>query len=134
VGVASAPGATPGGRLSIVAHAPVAIDTSKPLAGLLVDEWVEVVPNPIETTGLAFHYNTPNARAPQAILLAVVPDDRPTWDVETLEATVMETLELAQLRAVDLSVLKEVGQFVPALYVAQPPATQTVTSDFIRLL
>jgi hypothetical protein len=127
-------GAALGGRVSLVAHAPVPIDTTRPLAGLLVDEWVEVVPIAEETTGLAFHFNRPNGRAPQAILLAVVPDDRTTWDLETLEDTVNETLELAKLRTVDLSVLREVGQFLPALYFAQPPSTQAVTSDLTQLL
>jgi hypothetical protein len=133
VGLKSPTGGMLGGRLSIVAHAPVPIDTSRPLAGLLVDEWVEVVPSSHETTGVSFHFDRPNARAPQAILLAVPPDGRSTWDVETLEATVCETLELAKLRLVDLSVLGEVGQFLPALYVADPSSVQTVGSDLTRL-
>ena len=133
VGLKSPAGGMLGGRLSIVAHAPVPIDTSRPLAGLLVDEWVEVVPSAQETTGVSFHFDRPNARAPQAILLAVPPDGRSTWDVETLEATVCETLELAKLRLVDLSVLGEVAQFLPALYVAEPSSVQTVGSDLTRL-
>jgi len=116
-----------------VAHVPAPIDATRPLAGLMVDEWVEGVPNATETTGLTFHFNRPNARAPQAILLAVPPDDRLTWDVETLEATLLETLELAKLRLVDPSALGEVGQFLPALYFAQPSSVQTVGSDLTRL-
>ena len=46
----------PRGRLSLVAHTPTGLDLRqapsghKPVAGLLIDEWVEVVPNRRETT------------------------------------------------------------------------------------
>ena len=133
VGLRSATGRTLGGRLSLVAHAPVPIDTTRPLAGLLVDEWVEVVPSADETTGLTFHFNRPNARAPQAILLAVPPDERAAWDVETLEATVSETLELAKLRTVDLAALSEVEEYLPAIYIAEPSSEQTVGTDMRRM-
>ena len=42
----------PPGRLSLIVHMPEAIDFTQPaIAGLLIDEWVEVVPNATETTG-----------------------------------------------------------------------------------
>ena len=40
------------------------------MAGLLIDEWTERVPAPSETTGVAFHFDEPESRPPQAILLA----------------------------------------------------------------
>ena len=55
----------PPGRLSLIAHVPEAIDFTKPtIAGLLIDEWVEVVPNASETTGVVFQYNQPDSVAP----------------------------------------------------------------------
>ena len=42
----------------------------QPLAGLLIDEWVEIVPSAQETTAITFQYDAPDAFAPQAILLA----------------------------------------------------------------
>ena len=77
-----------------------------PAGGLLLDEWVEVVPNSKEIAGLTFQFGQPSARAPQAILVAVAPDTRPdrrpsTWDLDTLEAVVQETWELAWTRIVD---------------------------------
>ena len=59
--------AFPGGRLSLVAHTPLSPKRrfDRPLAGLLIDEWVEVVPSRQETTGLTFHYDQPNSAAPQ---------------------------------------------------------------------
>ena len=50
-----------------------------PMAGLLVDEWTELVPSPDETTGIAMHINRPNAVAPQALLLAVAPTQTGHW-------------------------------------------------------
>jgi hypothetical protein len=139
-------------RLSLVAHLPGKLTPAAPpsnvfvganskpvpLAGLLIDEWIEVVPSASETTGLAFHFNEPNARAPQAVLLAVPPDGRETWEAETLEAILLETLELAKLRAVDASALQPpdanalspVSQFLPALYFANNVAGETITTDF----
>jgi hypothetical protein len=122
-------GGPPGGTLSIVAHTQGAVDLSQPIAGLLVDEWVEVVPSAEETTGLTFHFNRSNARAPQTILLAVTPDNSPAWDVETLEATIAETIELAKLRMVDLLALEEIGHYLPALYLPEAPGGQTVSAD-----
>ena len=124
----------PGGRLSLVVHTLAAVDTSKPVVGLLIDEWTETVPSPEETTGLVFHYDQPSARAPHAILLAVSPDGRSTWDLETLEATILETLELAKLRTVDLAALPEVSPFLPALYIADGDHGKAVTSTFDGLV
>lgn len=124
---AGLPGELSGSRLSLVLHAPAELDLSKPIAGLLIDEWVEVVPSKEETTGLTFHYDAPQSRAPQAILLAVAPDERTEWDLETLEATVLETLELAKLRTVDSTFLAEftdVRQFLPALYLPDARAPE----------
>ncbi len=92
----------PRGRLSLVAQMASAqpIRFDQPFCGLLIDEWVETVPSPKETTGVAFHYDQPNNAPPQALLLAVPADRRTTWDLNSLEAVLQETLELARLRAV----------------------------------
>jgi hypothetical protein len=71
----SPPPRPPGGRLSLVVRGTwldlPRLTPASILAGLLIDQWLEVVPSGEETTGLTFHYNRPNVRAPQAILLAV---------------------------------------------------------------
>jgi len=91
----------PRGRLSLVAQMasvqPLRFD--QPFCGLLIDEWVETVPSPNETTGVAFHYDQPNNAPPQALLLAVPSDRRATWDLNSLEAVLHETMDLARLRA-----------------------------------
>ena len=62
-----------GGRLSLVIQASSIVDPRQPLAGLLIDEWVEINPSAKETTGIVFQFNPPDAYAPQSILLAVPP-------------------------------------------------------------
>jgi hypothetical protein len=55
------------------------------------------------------------ARTPQSLLLAVCPDDRASWDGGLITTILEETLALAGIRAVDLSALRQLGQFLPAL-------------------
>ena len=47
--------------------------TQNNYAGLLIDEWPERIPSLQENAAVAFHYEEPKARAPQALLLAVCP-------------------------------------------------------------
>ncbi|HEX7312647.1 MAG TPA: hypothetical protein VF297_01930 [Pyrinomonadaceae bacterium] len=126
-------GAVAGNRLSLVALASSAVNFAGPFAGLVFDEWSEVVPATRETTGVSFNYNEPGARAPQSILLAVAPAGQDYWSLETLEATLAETLELAKLRAVDPDALKGAGQFLPALYFAVNKNRDTVSTDFFNV-
>ena len=116
------PPASGRGRLSFVAWSPEAIGSNGTpdlsIAGLLVDEWVEVVPNREEVTGLTFQYDAPGTRPPQAILLAVPPDidSQESWTTEVLSAVLHETLDLAKTRAVDLDALLALGHLLPALH------------------
>jgi len=89
------------------------------VCGLHLDRWVEVVPAPVETTGVAFHCDAPQATAPQAILLAIPPNPRKSWDVASLEAVLLETLDLAKLRMVDSERRPTLGHFLPALLFAR---------------
>jgi hypothetical protein len=73
----------------------------QPVCGLLLDEWTELVPTKQETTGIAFHFNRPNATAPQSLLLAVAPRLRGAWSWEDLVAVIVETFERAKMRAVE---------------------------------
>jgi hypothetical protein len=70
-------------------------------SGLLLDEWIEVIPADEATTGLAFHFDRPNSEAPQAILLATPPVYRGGWQWQDIVDTLHETLDFAQLRAVE---------------------------------
>ena len=110
---------------TFVAHSPGAIDPSSGIAGLFLDEWNEVVPATTQITGITFQTGTPRARAPQAILLAVSPDPQKPWDLDTIEALLTETFELAQQRLVDLDTLPWTGHFLPATYIADSAFNST---------
>ena len=86
----------PGGKLSLAVQSAAPVDVRQPLAGLLIDEWVEVVPSATETTGIAFQYDQPNAAPPQTILVAVPPEVDLPWTVWSLQQVLLETLDLAQ--------------------------------------
>jgi hypothetical protein len=128
----------PAGKTSLVAHLPDGFDPAQTISGLLVDEWAEVAPNRSSLTGVAFHFDAPGARPPQAILLAVSPStgtDETRWDLEDLESTLLETQQLARLRAADpqaLAEIPEVSHFVPALYFGLNLSGDTVSTDFRR--
>jgi hypothetical protein len=105
------------GRLAMVAHLVGDVtDATASWSGLLVDAWPERVPNTRESAGVAFHHNEPQARAPQALLLAVCPDLQKGWDEATVQAVLGEALDLAKARSVDLASVGRVGQLLPALY------------------
>ena len=69
--------------------------------GLAIDEWMEIIPNKIETTGITFNYDQPNAMAPQTVLLAVTPVEKGNWIWEDLVQTLIDTLEMSKNRAVE---------------------------------
>lgn len=117
-GLPSDDAAAQANRLSIVLAGGAAPATTGPaaavLAGLLVDEWVESIPKPRETTAVSFHYEAPGAQAPQAILLAVPPrPDATAWDITDLEATVLETIDLVHARTADLADLDAYAAAAP---------------------
>ena len=127
----------PPGRLSLVAYTPETLQPAGALAGLFVDEWVEVVPNEREVTGIAFNFDEPAAQPPQTILVAVAPPGAPRWGVDLLEAIVLETLDLARLRAVtpeQLASQTDLDQVLPALYFALNLENDTVSTDFARAM
>ena len=135
VGLPDAPGQPVGGRTSLVALAPAGDPAgASSISGLLVDEWLEVVPTEKEVTALAVHANRPNAEAPQAILLAVPPDPAKAWDLDTLSAVLEETLDRAARRVVDLPALPALGHHLPALYINSTDITRVIGVDFDRLV
>lgn len=104
------------GRVAIEAIAVGDPAAAPVFAGLMLDEFLDRIPSPNTSAGVAFHFDEPDARAPQTLLLAVCPDSRKTWDFDLLRTILEETLELAKIRGVDLDSLQEAGQILPALY------------------
>jgi hypothetical protein len=118
------------GKLSLVVQTTTPVDPAQPLSGLLVDEWVEVVPSGTETTAITFQFNPPDACAPQTVLLAVPPAPDAPWTVADLHRVLVETLDMAKLRAVDNELLGEMGHYLPALFYAFNANDDAVSTDF----
>ncbi|MEO7350526.1 MAG: hypothetical protein ABIR34_07540 [Marmoricola sp.] len=114
----------------VVVAGTAALVSGATLRGLVVDEVAEVLPAPSVTTGLAVHYDAPNARAPQSILLAVPPDPSVAWSWQLLHETVSEAVALARLRGVDLDDLVPTGieEFLPLTYLRDGMADTTPVS------
>jgi hypothetical protein len=123
----------PPGKVSIAIQSMLPLNATQKLAGVLIDEWVEVVPAKEETTALAFQFNPPNAFPPQNILIAVPPMPGQDWTTETLRRVLMETLDLAKLHSVDPSLLGAAAQYLPALYVPFNTNDGAVSTDFTPL-
>lgn len=126
-------GVMPQSKLSIALQAKTAPDTSKPIAGLLIDEWIEKVPNASETTALTFQLDPPNAMPPQNVLVAVPPAPGQDWTTETLRRVLTETLDLAKLRGVDDRLLGATTQYLPGIYVPFNTRGDAVSTDFAPL-
>ena len=122
------------GLASIVLQGADGVDLTAPLAGLLVDEWTEMVPSSTETAGLAFRYDPPDAMAPQAVLLAVPPDPATPWTVGGLNRVLLETLDLAHLRATGPESVDAVGHYLPATMLAFNVDGDVVSTDPNTLL
>jgi len=107
-------------------------DLQGAVAGLVVDEWTEVVPRrvlrtdprdpdavprlvDVITTGVAMNANAPGARPPQTILIACSPDGG-DWTGDRLVAVLDEALAQARMRGVTLEHIPFVARYLPALY------------------
>jgi len=137
----------PAGKLSLIMHADAKLNLTLPLAGVLVDEWVEVIPSARETTAITFQHDAPDQRAPQVMLLAVPSSPGDPWTGAGLHRLLLETLAQAQVRAVDAETLDtavlnpiagaqavgELAHFLPALHFAVNVDGDAISPDFKSL-
>ena len=121
-----------GDFVSLVRQFPANYSADAPQSGLLIDEWNETIPNRIETTGIAIHYNQPSTEPPQCLLLAVSPVVDGQWQWDDLVDTVMDTFDRAKRRAVEPDLLKPTAyaQLLPAVLTTftRPPFA-TISTD-----
>jgi hypothetical protein len=106
-------------------------DVTRPVFGLLIDEWVEMLPNAVETTGLTFHFDRPNAEPAQAMLLVVPPVLTGAWHWQDIVDAVNETLDLAKQRAVEPSQIDATAfaRLLPSLLFATARTEITLVAD-----
>lgn len=105
------------------------LEASVAWRGIVVDDWTEVIPNKTEETGVAFHYDSPKAQAPQAVLVAAPSRNATNWSFAELLAAIEQTMDLMKVRAIETEYL-ELGQMLPATVVgANPNITNTVSTS-----
>ena len=114
------------GTRSATSLSALRIDAAGPpqqYAVLMVDTWAETVPpappppapagspptptDPEQQAALALRFDSPDSRAPQAVLLATAPDPQRGWRAADLHAVVEETLWWAMARPLDTDDLPE---------------------------
>jgi hypothetical protein len=122
--------------LAIAFHAPAGLEglaEAQTFAALVCDEWPEFVPDPYQTSAIAFHYDAPGARPPQSVLLAMPPVlGQDAWTFDDLMDVVHEAFDLARLRSVrprdltgGLGALLP-GNYLPHTYTDDLPSVQVL--------
>lgn len=100
-----------------------ALNALVPWNGLVIDDWIEVIPNQVEETGIALHYESPQAQAPQAILVATPSRGSGNWTFDELLGALEQTVDLMKIRAVSNEYL-DVGQTLPMTVI---PSNESVS-------
>ena len=123
-----------GDKLLYTAHFAKPFDKTKPVCGIVVDEWTEVIPSDKETTGIAFHYDQPNSEPPQTMLLVTPPVFRGEWDWENIVLSLEETLSTAKKRAIEPSQVEgtSYSQFLPTTITAVTSHLITVAMNYAQ--
>ena len=105
--------------LSLLLETPETLRLDSALTGFILDEWPETIPFKNMDTGVAFQYNQPNTEPPQALLLAVSPEENENWKWEHLMGAVSDALEMSKKRMVTPSEIAAhnagLAQVLPAL-------------------
>jgi hypothetical protein len=119
--------------ISMVQHLPQGFNAATDQCGLLVDEWTEAIPNREEVTGISFNYNQPNSTPPQALLLAVTPEETGHWNWDHLVNSVLDTFKRAKQRAVEPDQLDAQGVITglfPALVSEFSTSRNNISLDY----
>lgn len=95
-------------------------------AGLIIDEWIEKIPNKEEDLGVAYHFDSPNNEAPQAVLLAAPPlinilEGMESWTSEFIVNTLSQTFEMMISRLADGEYQQQDGKVRNSIYDAKYP-------------
>ncbi len=117
------------GSLSLAFRRALNVDSNSTFAGLLLDEWNELIPDATQDTSFAVHHDAPAAEAAQCVLIAVAPSPTPQWDLPSLIDILHETIDLAKIRAVDADQLGLLGLLAPTIHLAANIAGDAISAD-----
>jgi hypothetical protein len=120
-----------GDRLLYTAHFAGPFDPAQRLCGLLLDEWTEIIPAAEVDTGIAVHYDRPNAEAPQTMLLVTPTEFRGAWQWDDIVDALNDTLNLAKQRAVEPAHLAQLpyAGYLPATIMASQVRQLTIAAN-----
>ncbi|MBE7173193.1 MAG: hypothetical protein INR73_21645 [Williamsia sp.] len=115
-------------KLSLVLVNDTQFSAQTTQSGLIIDEWLEIIPGREETSGIAFHFNQPDVTAPQAILLAVHPRTDDMWTFDDLVHTVDDTIALAKNRIIEPDLVNQsvFNHALPAMAAEVTPSTSFI--------
>ncbi len=118
-------------RLLYTAHFAEPFDASRPLCGLLLDEWTETIPASQHDTGIALHYDRPNAEASQTMLLLTPSQFRGAWQWDDVVDAVNEALDMAKRRAIEPAHIDKlpIASFLPATIMATQVQQLTIAAN-----
>ena len=128
-----------GERLTYVAFARAGYDPAASRCGLLLDDWSETIPaieanesGPQHTTGVAFNFDRPSQEPPQAMLLLTPAQWDGAWSWDDVRQGVIDTFDLAQLRAVEPAQLDDsaLAQFLPATVASVTTSGLSLSANF----
>jgi hypothetical protein len=112
----------------------VAATAGQPLSGLITDEWAEIVPEPTASLSITYQAQAPAARAPQAILLGLVPSLATGWTVDAVVAAALDAVDLGAIRLVDAERAAWTGRVLPAVLLPDGDATDVIAAPPMPLL
>lgn len=129
--------------VGIIADAPDGLDLGGEIAGILIDDWTEIMPKrrpgPQDgpatgdaTAGVVLHADAPASEPPQALLLGFSPDGK-RWTEDGLCAFLDDVLELAQARLISLETLPLAARILPAIYTQSWSLQGTPVIDWSKL-
>jgi hypothetical protein len=109
------------------------LDPSITWRALMVDDWTEVIPNQVEETGIAMHFDSPQSQAPQAVLVATPSKASGNWTFSQLLASLEQTMDLMKIRAVSNEFL-DMGQTLPMAIIPGNEGVNFALSTLIESL
>lgn len=116
------------GTRQVVVYGPAA-PTGGPVAVGVLDDWAETVPSTRHTTHAAFGFDSPRSRAPQAVLLAIPPDEQVPLAADALPGIVQSIRLQARARMAQPDQLGGWSLAVPtSMVLTTGPAGETLVN------
>ena len=112
----------------------VKLTAGEAVCGVIADEWIEVVPDQTAATSIAYQAQAPASRAPQAILLGLVPEVASGWTVDAVANIALDTVDLAAVRCVDAEHAAWTGRMLPAVLLPDGDAADVIAAPPLPLL